>query len=135
MQHATSVYGVGFIYSASDYSYQFPQSQSVGELDFLYGLGFEYGTLFSSLSIGISYNVYDTHGNFLRDTTLGSPQRGTTIATIYQPKHFTSVGIPVQLQAMFDPTPVVGLGALLYANLNTQYTLWGILGCLQIGWF
>lgn len=45
----------------------------------------------------------------------------------------TTIGIPLQFQAMWTPTSVVGLGVTLFGDINTEKSFGGWLLCLNIG--
>ncbi len=66
------------------------------------------GTIFAKKKIGVNYNKYKKEDKL-------------------------TIGIPVESQLFITPTPVVGLGIYLLANINNEANYVGLLLCLQFG--
>jgi hypothetical protein len=45
-----------------------------------------------------------------------------------------TIGVPVIAEAALCPAPVFGLGAQIFANVNSRMTYGGAMVFLQIGW-
>ena len=101
--------------------------------ELLYGYGTTFDLFFLSCSAGLSYNNYNERGRHLADST--RPGSSEILLSKFETVVSTGVGIPIQLQAIFTPTPILGIGLVGSANLNTRSTAFSIALCLQVGWF
>ena len=119
-QLGQSMYCASFI--ASTNNTRQPPRNMFMEFDLLYGFAFDevlpnFGTspqsLHLSLSAGIGLDTYSVRWRFRRrdfaDTALASLPPNTF--------EYAS-GFPVQLQAVYEPFPYVGIGAMLFASFN-----------------
>jgi hypothetical protein len=119
-----------FISNASTGGYP---RKSFNEFDVLYGFGineevtgYESAPRFfhASLSAGLGFDTYSTRwrhsGRGVVDTTA-------------QPNTFAySVGLPIQLQASYEPFRFVGIGALLFLNVNAISPNYGAAVMLEV---
>ena len=137
-QYAHSVYSAGLIFNGGYSNSEFPRGQGIPEIDLLYGLATQWSVLYGSVSAGVSYNQYDIRGKYLRDSTYAVPygkQQVNITQPLFEEKISSGVGLPIQIQVMVTPLPVLGFGLVVFANVNSTFSYWGVLACLQVGWF
>jgi hypothetical protein len=125
-EFAPSVLSAGFILS-NDVS-NTPPHRTYTEFDLLYGIALDhvlphYGgasdEFHAALSAGISGSVYQTrfHNNYRRS----SPPPPDSIQNTSLP----SLGLPIQLQAIYEPFRYLGIGALLFYTISTLQPSYG----------
>ncbi len=113
----SDLFSAAFISNASTGGYP---RRSFSEFDVLYGFGineevagYESAPQYfhASVSAGLGFDTYNT-----RWRRFG---RGVVDTTNTPPNSFaSSVGLPIQLQASYEPFRFVGIGALLFLNVN-----------------
>jgi hypothetical protein len=105
--------------------------ESVWDLGVLYGAISKGGSGFVSASAGLAVVGGVKRGAFLR-------YEGEWFGhDVYEARHFTTVGIPIEAQAFWTPPHSfglsTGLGLELYANLNPVRSYVGANLCIQFG--
>jgi hypothetical protein len=125
---APSILSAGFI-SSNDVS-NTPPHRTYTEFDLLYGIALDrvlphYGgaseQFHAALSAGISLSSYQTRWhNFRR-----SFQSDSAYLLLPQNTSQFSLGLPIQLQAIYEPFRYVGIGALLFYTISTLQPSYG----------
>jgi len=90
------------------------------EFGLLYGRSFRKDILLLSVSAGISY--------------VSGINRGQNIQDHYYEKiNISTIGIPIEAEAMFEFSDYVGAGFLFFANLNKEKNFNGVMLRIKIG--
>ena len=55
------------------------------------------------------------------------------LSSKYEKQTFFTVGLPIEGQLLFMPSPLLGIGLYGFANINAKKSFIGILACAQIG--
>jgi hypothetical protein len=128
-EFAPSVLSAGFI-SSNPVSRSLPR-RTYTEFDLLYGIALDraiphYGgaseEFHAALSAGIGISNYQTNWrNFGR----GRPPFDSANLLLPQNTSVPSLGLPIQLQAIYEPFRFVGIGALLFYTISTLQPSYG----------
>ncbi len=121
-EFAPSVLTAGFLSSSSN-SRGFPR-RTYSEFDLLYGIAYD-GALqhyagaselfHASISAGICLSAYQTNSRFRKPVFPDSNFNTTQI----------SPGLPIQLQAIYEPIRYLGIGALLFYTISAFQPSYG----------
>jgi len=108
--------------------------ESYAAYGLLYGVGFCNNRWLLSASTGLEYVDFQSQGSLLYiDSSINSTRN-----SIYEALHSRAVGLPYQLQVLYSFTEkkgIIGIGVIIYGDVNKIHTYDGYLFGIQIGWF
>jgi hypothetical protein len=103
--------------------------QSSWDLGLLYGVRtHNQGNFLGTASIGLAVVTHVRRGDYL-----GAEQMWLFADTYYEKKNTTTVGIPIEVQAILSPTSSFGLGLIVFGDINPTSSLWGVTFSLFAG--
>lgn len=108
-------------------------TESAIEITAMYGLSAKDRFGYVAASTGLSYTDATLQGKYLYSIPEDDCDWFCFEDAVYAEKHFSTWGIPIQLEAGFTPFPMLGISVKTFVNLNPKKNYHGTFLSIQIG--